>query len=174
MFSIFRRKKTGGLEKAEVVEKPQTGQDPLEARLGRTRSHLAELFGVVRSASRIDDSLLEDIETTLLTADLGVAATTRIMDKLAEGIKAGVVEKSGSWFSYDSVRIGQGRENAKKFLKENPEIAQGIEAKLRELLLPKKKKKGEEAAEPAEDSATAEAGDADLLSGDAPDDKSGK
>lgn len=93
MFSIFRRKKTGGLEKAEVVEKPQTGQDPLEARLGRTRSHLAELFGVVRSASRIDDALLEDIETTLLTADLGVAATTRIMDKLAEGIKAGVVEK---------------------------------------------------------------------------------
>ncbi|HKL50131.1 MAG TPA: signal recognition particle-docking protein FtsY [Wenzhouxiangellaceae bacterium] len=93
MFSIFRRKKTGGLEKAEVVEKPQTGQDPLEARLGRTRSHLAELFGVVRSSNRIDDALLEDIETTLLTADLGVAATTRIMDKLAEGIKAGVVKQ---------------------------------------------------------------------------------
>jgi len=92
MFSIFRRKKTGGLEKAEVVEKPQTGQDPLEARLGRTRAHLADLFGMVRSSSSIDDALLEDIETTLLTADLGVAATTRIMDKLAEGIKAGVVK----------------------------------------------------------------------------------
>jgi len=91
MFSIFRRKKTGGLEKAEVVEKPQTGQDPLEARLSRTRSHLSGLFGMVRSSSRIDDALLEDIETTLLTADLGVAATTRIMDKLADGIKTGIV-----------------------------------------------------------------------------------
>jgi len=47
---------------------------------------------MVRSSSSIDDALLEDIETTLLTADLGVAATTRIMDKLAEGIKAGVVK----------------------------------------------------------------------------------
>jgi recombination protein RecA len=37
------------------------------------------------------------------------------------GVKAGVVEKSGSWFSYDSQRIGQGRENAKTFLKDNPE-----------------------------------------------------
>ena len=92
MFSIFRRKKTGGLEKAEVVEKPQSGQDPLEARLGRTRAHLADLFGMVRSSSSIDDALLEDIETTLLTADLGVAATARIMDKLTEGIKAGVVK----------------------------------------------------------------------------------
>jgi len=91
MFSIFRRNKTGGLEKAEVVDKPQTGQDPLEARLGRTRSHLSELFGMVRSSSRIDDALLEDIETTLLTADLGVAATTRIMDKLADGIRTGIV-----------------------------------------------------------------------------------
>ncbi|ROO31335.1 recombinase RecA [Salinisphaera japonica] len=93
------------------------------------------------------------------------------------GVANNMVEKAGSWYSYNGDRIGQGKDNARKFLKENPEIAQGIEAKLRELLLPKKKKKGEEAAEAAEaaeDSATAEAGDADLLSGDAPDDKSGK
>lgn len=93
MFSIFRRKKTGGLEKAQVAGKPQTGEDPLEARLGRTRAHLADLFGMVRSSRTIDDALLEDIETTLLTADLGVAATTRIMDRLAEGIQAGVVKQ---------------------------------------------------------------------------------
>jgi recombination protein RecA len=42
-----------------------------------------------------------------------------------------VVEKSGSWFSYDSQRIGQGRENAKSYLKEHPEIAGAIEAALR-------------------------------------------
>jgi recombination protein RecA len=48
------------------------------------------------------------------------------------GVKAGVVEKSGAWFSYDSQRLGQGRENSKTFLKENPEIAGQIEAKIRQ------------------------------------------
>jgi recombination protein RecA len=48
------------------------------------------------------------------------------------GVKAGVVEKSGSWFSYDSQRIGQGRENAKVFLKQNPEVAARIEAAVRQ------------------------------------------
>ena len=43
------------------------------------------------------------------------------------GVKANVVEKSGAWFSYDSQRLGQGRENAKTFLKDNPEIAAEIE-----------------------------------------------
>jgi recombination protein RecA len=48
------------------------------------------------------------------------------------GEKAGVVEKSGSWFSYDGQRIGQGRENAKNYLREHPEVAQAIEKKVRE------------------------------------------
>jgi recombination protein RecA len=47
------------------------------------------------------------------------------------GLKAGIVEKSGSWFSYDSERIGQGRENAKTYLKEHPDVADAIEAKIR-------------------------------------------
>jgi len=47
------------------------------------------------------------------------------------GVKAGIVEKSGSWFSYDSQRLGQGRENAKHFLKDNPEIAAAIEMVIR-------------------------------------------
>jgi len=46
-------------------------------------------------------------------------------------VRAGVVEKSGSWFSYDSQRIGQGRENAKSYLKEHPETAGAIESALR-------------------------------------------
>ena len=49
------------------------------------------------------------------------------------GAKAGVVEKSGAWFSYDSQRLGQGRENAKQFLREHKEMAAAIEAKVREL-----------------------------------------
>src|ERR1700749_2099364 len=48
------------------------------------------------------------------------------------GVKAGVVEKSGAWFSYDSQRIGQGRENAKTFLRNNPEMAEKIEASVRQ------------------------------------------
>ncbi|MGB8182443.1 MAG: recombinase RecA [Stellaceae bacterium] len=47
------------------------------------------------------------------------------------GMQAGVVEKSGSWFSYDGERIGQGRENAKQYLKDHPEIADKIETAIR-------------------------------------------
>ncbi len=47
------------------------------------------------------------------------------------GVKAGIVEKSGSWFSYSSQRIGQGRENAKQFLRENPDMAGEIETAIR-------------------------------------------
>jgi len=47
------------------------------------------------------------------------------------GSQAGVVEKSGAWFSYDGQRIGQGRENAKQFLRDNPAIAEAIEQKVR-------------------------------------------
>jgi recombination protein RecA len=47
------------------------------------------------------------------------------------GVKAGVVEKSGSWYSYNDERIGQGRENAKTFLKQNPAMALDIEDKIR-------------------------------------------
>jgi recombination protein RecA len=48
------------------------------------------------------------------------------------GVKAGIVEKSGAWFSYDSQRIGQGRENAKQFLRQHPEMAQRIETSIRQ------------------------------------------
>jgi recombination protein RecA len=48
------------------------------------------------------------------------------------GVKANAVEKSGAWFSYDSQRIGQGRENAKQFLRDHPDMAAKIEAKVRE------------------------------------------
>jgi recombination protein RecA len=59
----------------------------------------------------------------------GVSKVGELIDL---GVKAGVVEKSGAWFSYDSQRIGQGRENAKQFLKDNPDIANRIEAAVRQ------------------------------------------
>ena len=58
----------------------------------------------------------------------GISKTGELLDL---GVKANVVEKSGSWYSYDSTRIGQGRENAKQFLKENAELADEIELKIR-------------------------------------------
>ncbi len=57
---------------------------------------------------------------------------SKIGELIDLGVKAGVVEKSGAWFSYDSQRLGQGRENAKTFLKANPSIAEKIELAIRE------------------------------------------
>jgi recombination protein RecA len=54
------------------------------------------------------------------------------------GVAQGFVEKSGSWFSYNGERIGQGKENARTFLDQHPEIAREIEGKIREKLLPAK------------------------------------
>ncbi len=58
----------------------------------------------------------------------GVSKLGEILDL---GVKAGLVEKSGAWFSYDSVRIGQGRENSKNFLRENPDMADRLEKAIR-------------------------------------------
>ncbi|KQT03618.1 MAG: recombinase RecA [Bradyrhizobium sp.] len=59
----------------------------------------------------------------------GVSKMGEILDL---GVKAGIVEKSGAWFSYDSQRLGQGRENAKAFLKGNPDITAKIETAIRQ------------------------------------------
>jgi recombination protein RecA len=54
------------------------------------------------------------------------------------GVKHGFVEKSGAWYSYGEDRIGQGKDNVREFLKQNPDIAGEIDSKLRALLLPAK------------------------------------
>ena len=58
----------------------------------------------------------------------GISKTGELIDL---GVKAGVVEKSGSWYSYGDERIGQGRENAKQYLRDNPDVAYTIEDKIR-------------------------------------------
>ncbi|MCU7915744.1 MAG: recombinase RecA [Candidatus Thiodiazotropha sp. (ex Gloverina cf. vestifex)] len=52
------------------------------------------------------------------------------------GVKQGIIDKSGAWYSHNGDRIGQGKENVRNFLKENPDIANGIEARIRAELLP--------------------------------------
>ncbi len=63
------------------------------------------------------------------------------------GVTAGIIEKSGAWYSYGGNRIGQGKDNVRTYLKENPELARTIEARIREQLLPR----------PADDGAAADA-----------------
>ncbi|THD74949.1 recombinase RecA [Thalassobius vesicularis] len=58
----------------------------------------------------------------------GISKTGELLDL---GVKAGVVDKSGAWFSYNDERLGQGRENSKQFLRDNPEVALEIEDKIR-------------------------------------------
>jgi recombination protein RecA len=58
----------------------------------------------------------------------GISKTGELIDL---GVKASIVEKSGSWYSFDSQRIGQGRENAKLYLRDNPQVAQAIEREVR-------------------------------------------
>ncbi|MGD9388377.1 MAG: recombinase RecA [Gammaproteobacteria bacterium] len=72
----------------------------------------------------------------------GISREGEIIDL---GVAHNIVEKSGSWYSYKSDRIGQGKDNVRQFLVDNPEIAADIEGQLREMLLPKKAGAAQEA-----------------------------
>ena len=80
----------------------------------------------------------------------GISREGEIID---HGVKQGIVDKSGSWYSYEGDRIGQGKENVREFLINNPEMAAEIEARIRAKLLPDTK----EEVEPAEDVALQQA-----------------
>ncbi|MEX2576287.1 MAG: recombinase RecA, partial [Halofilum sp. (in: g-proteobacteria)] len=82
----------------------------------------------------------------------GVSGEGELVDL---GVKHNLVDKSGSWFSYNGDRIGQGKENARRYLKENPETADEIRVRLREILLPKPapRKSEQESPEAAESDA---------------------
>jgi len=73
----------------------------------------------------------------------GISREGEIIDL---GVKHGFVEKSGAWYSYDGDRIGQGKENVRQFLKENPEIAAQIEQRIRAEVFPDIDNKDEEVA----------------------------
>jgi recombination protein RecA len=72
---------------------------------------------------------------------------------IEHGVNQGIIEKAGSWYSYGEDRIGQGKENVRAYLKENPEIAATIEAQIRATLMPEKE--AVEAPEAGEDEAVA-------------------
>ena len=74
------------------------------------------------------------------------------------GVKLGIVQKSGAWFNYGDIRLGQGRDNAKQFLKDNPEIANDIEGQIRanaDKLYASRRPAGKNASSKAEEPAEA-------------------
>ena len=72
---------------------------------------------------------------------LGISQESCIIDVAVE---RDIIQKSGAWFSYNGEKIGQGRENVKKYLMENPAFAEEVTAKIRESMLPKPETKDEE------------------------------
>ncbi|MGB5165999.1 MAG: recombinase RecA [Woeseiaceae bacterium] len=78
----------------------------------------------------------------------GISREGEIIDL---GVANGIVDKAGSWYSYGDDRIGQGKENVREYLKQNPETAQEIEAKIRAILLPKREEVAAAAAAAAAD-----------------------
>ncbi|MFE8071901.1 recombinase RecA [Marinobacteraceae bacterium S3BR75-40.1] len=70
----------------------------------------------------------------------GINRTAEVIDL---GVKHGLVDKSGAWYSYNGDKIGQGKANASRFLEDNPEIRDEIETKVRDLAMPKPKSKEE-------------------------------
>lgn len=122
MFSIFRRKKSGqGVEATPVRPAEKSGVDPLEQRLERTRSSLGGLFDLIKGASRIDEALIEEIETTLLTSDMGVQATTRIVDRLREGIRTGIVSEPSQVLPAVQAELYDLIEGSEQFLAVDPD-----------------------------------------------------
>ncbi|HHQ68877.1 MAG TPA: DNA recombination/repair protein RecA, partial [Halothiobacillaceae bacterium] len=69
---------------------------------------------------------------------------SRYMELIDLGVKHNLVQKAGSWYSYGDTRIGQGKDNARQYLLEHPEIADELEAKLREIMLPERKPASEQ------------------------------
>ena len=76
--------------------------------------------------------------------DVGISREGDLLDL---GVNSGIVDKSGTWFSYGDVRLGQGRENARIFLREHDEVAKQIEAQVRQILYIKADTDGEELTE---------------------------
>jgi len=99
-------------------------------RIGSIKSH-EEITGNETRVKVVKNKVappFKQVEFDIMYGE-GISKVGELVDL---GVKAGIVEKSGAWFSFDSQRLGQGRENAKAFLRGNPEVAAKIEQLIRE------------------------------------------
>ncbi|MFP4273320.1 MAG: DNA recombination/repair protein RecA, partial [Halothiobacillaceae bacterium] len=71
---------------------------------------------------------------------------SRLLELIDMAAARGIINKAGAWYSYGDQRIGQGRDNARQFLEEHPEMADEIEARLRAEIMPPKERIAEDAA----------------------------
>ena len=86
-----------------------------------------------------------------ITYGNGISKVGEIVDL---GVDADIVEKSGSWYSYNGTKIAQGREAAKQFMLDNPEVADEIEVQLKSMLMPGRKSKNEQEEVEVEEATT--------------------
>src|SRR5438874_1260006 len=122
-----------------LISQPDTGEQALKfyasvrldiRRIGAIKER-DEVVGNTTRVKVVKNKLappFKQVEFDIMYGE-GVSKMGEILDL---GVKAGIVEKSGAWFSYDSQRLGQGRENAKAFLKANPDMTAKIEAAIRQ------------------------------------------
>jgi hypothetical protein len=99
-----------------------------------TVDHVLQSLGRTHNPENVQRAVAHVKQAGFLTFNLDImygAGISKLGEIIDLGVKAGIVEKSGSWFSYDSQRIGQGRENVRAFLKANPDIADSIEKAVR-------------------------------------------
>ena len=102
-------------------------------------------------ALEIADMLVRSNAVDMVVVDSVAALTPKAEIEGEMGVNAKLVDKAGAWYSYDGERIGQGKENARQYLKENPAAAQKLEAALREKFVPEEMPRGE--ADGADDDA---------------------
>ena len=95
-----------------------------------TRAHVSPALSPATPSAQ-SRGVREKVTTLSLSCGCNCAASTKTGELVDLGVKAGIVEKSGAWISFKGERIGQGRENAKAFLKDNPKIADEIEMAVR-------------------------------------------
>src|SRR5256884_225119 len=118
-----------------LISQPDTGEQALEicgtlVRSGAVKER-DEVVGNQTRVKVVKNKLappFKQVEFDIMYGE-GVSKMGEILDL---GVKAGIVEKSGAWFSYDSQRLGQGRENSKAFLKANPDMVAKIETAIRQ------------------------------------------
>ena len=126
MFRIFKKRKDNSGKLADVQLRPveKSGIDPLTQRLERTRSGLgARLAAVISGATGIDDDLLEEVETVLITSDIGIGATTTIMDGLHAAIKSGAVNDTAGVLPAVQAELYELIEGCGQFLHVDPDAS---------------------------------------------------
>src|SRR5439155_1755877 len=126
-----------------LVSQPDTGEQGLEITEMLVRSGAVDVVVIDSVAGLVPKAEFD------IMFDEGISHESLLVDIAAE---AGIIEKSGAWYAYGKERIGQGRENAKLYLKDHPDLAVEVEAKVKEHLgvKPAPVAADEEAAAPEE------------------------